>query len=75
VELAEEEPGVLWVAKSRDWPKLREKITAAGYRATAHGAPYQERVMFSVKARRNRLDTLSGAQRADAKPRSKPTVT
>ncbi|MCD2486527.1 hypothetical protein LRN66_14185, partial [Staphylococcus aureus] len=32
-ELAEHEPGVVWVAKQERWPELRRRIEALGWRA------------------------------------------
>ena len=47
-ELAEAEPGVVYVAKGESWPRLHTQIAASGYIATPHGALYQERVVFTV---------------------------
>ncbi len=52
VELAEHEAGVVWICKDIDWPHVRERIEASGYRATALGTPYQRRVMFRVDRQR-----------------------
>jgi len=48
VELAEHESGVVWVCKQQDWPLVRARIAALGYRAELLGTPYQHRVMFEV---------------------------
>lgn len=48
VELAEREPGVVWICKQGYWPMLQARINASGYRATRLGTPYQKRVMFRV---------------------------
>lgn len=47
-ELAESEPGVLWICKQERWSEVQRRIAALGYRATALGTPYQRRVMFRV---------------------------
>ncbi len=48
VELAEHEPGVVWICKEDYWRRLKARIDTSGYRATALGTPYQGRVMFRV---------------------------
>ena len=48
-ELAEHEPDVVWICKAPLWPLLQARIATLGYRATALGAPYRERVMFRVE--------------------------
>jgi 4-amino-4-deoxy-L-arabinose transferase-like glycosyltransferase len=53
-ELAEREPGVLWVARQDDWPAVQHAIAARGYDATVNGPPFDDRVMFSVAAARAR---------------------
>ena len=47
-ELAEHEPGVVWICKQALWPRLQERIAARGYRTTVLGTPYRERVIFTV---------------------------
>ncbi|HXH01202.1 MAG TPA: glycosyltransferase family 39 protein, partial [Xanthomonadaceae bacterium] len=47
-ELAEDEPGEIWICKQRDWPALRQGLAAHGYRALPLGAPYQRRMIFRV---------------------------
>ncbi len=47
-ELSEHEPGVVWICKQTQWLALRERIAAQHYRATALGAPYQQRIIFRV---------------------------
>ena len=47
-ELAEHEPGAVWVCKQGLWPQLQRRFAAQGYRAQALGAPYQRRVIFTV---------------------------
>lgn len=49
VELAEREPGVVWICKQALWPELQARIAARGYRATLLGTPYRERVMFTLE--------------------------
>jgi hypothetical protein len=48
VELAEHEPGVVWICKQEQWPVLQARIAASGYRASRLGTPYQKRIMFRV---------------------------
>ncbi|RDZ26478.1 ArnT family glycosyltransferase [Lysobacter silvisoli] len=48
-ELAEHEVSAVWVCKQALWPQLRARIAAAGYRATALGTPYEQRVIFEVE--------------------------
>lgn len=48
-ELVEDEPGALYIARESDWPTLDREITQAGYEVTVWGAPYQERILFSVR--------------------------
>ena len=52
VELSEHETGVVWICKDIDWPRVRERIEASGYRATPLGTPYQRRVLFRVDRQR-----------------------
>ena len=52
VELDEHEDGVVWICKQADWPRVRSRIDASGYRAVALGTPYQQRVMFRVEPSR-----------------------
>jgi 4-amino-4-deoxy-L-arabinose transferase-like glycosyltransferase len=44
-----EEPGMVFVTKQARWPRLRDRISTMGYRATALGTPYQRRVIFTVR--------------------------
>ena len=47
-ELAEGEPGAIWICKQDRWPHVQRRIAAMGYRATPLGTPYQGRMMFRV---------------------------
>ena len=47
-ELAEGEPGAIWICKQERWPDVQRRIAAMGYRAIPLGTPYQGRVMFRV---------------------------
>jgi len=47
-ELAEHEPNAVWICKQALWPQLQTRIAALGYRSTALGTPYQDRVIFNV---------------------------
>lgn len=58
-ELAEREPGVVWVCKQAHWPELRARIEALGWRATPLGTPYRQRVLF--RAVPNASETSAGA--------------
>lgn len=49
VELAEGEPGAVWICKQARWPEVRRRIEAMGYRATPLGTPYRQRVLFRVQ--------------------------
>ena len=51
IEISEaaSEPGAIYLVKQTQWPLLRHRITAMGYRATALGTPYQGRVIFKVR--------------------------
>lgn len=42
-------PRSVWVCRTHDWPRLRRRIAAAGYRAVALGAPHRGRVIFRVE--------------------------
>jgi hypothetical protein len=53
-ELAEHEPGAVWVCKQALWPQLQRRFAAQGYRAQALGAPYQRRVIFAVTPQESR---------------------
>lgn len=48
MELAEREPDVVWVCKQDAWPDLQRRIAALGYRARQAGAPYRDRILFTV---------------------------
>jgi len=48
-ELAEHEPDSVWVCKQARWPEIRDRIAAAGHRATPFGG-YRDRVFFRVDA-------------------------
>jgi len=47
-ELAEDVPGSVYVAKQERWDALRRRIENGSFRVTAHGTPYEGRVLFSV---------------------------
>jgi len=49
-ELAEtgKDPGVVWVTKQKNWPAVQRKAESLGYRATARGASFHGRVIFTV---------------------------
>ena len=46
-ELGEHEADAVWICKQATWPTIRQRIVAAGYRATAFGG-YRDRVFFRV---------------------------
>lgn len=48
-ELAEHEPGAIWICKQAMWPQLQARIAALGHHAVALGAPYERRVIFRVE--------------------------
>ena len=48
MELAEHEPGVVWLTPRQRFPEVRARIEALGYRAQPLGAPYRERVIFRI---------------------------
>jgi 4-amino-4-deoxy-L-arabinose transferase-like glycosyltransferase len=48
-ELGEHEPDSVWVCKQVRWPEIRDRIAAAGHRATPFGG-YRDRVFFRVDA-------------------------
>ena len=50
-ELAEHEPGAIWICKQGAWPQLRQRVAAQAYRAQVLGAPYQRRAVFRVTPR------------------------
>jgi 4-amino-4-deoxy-L-arabinose transferase-like glycosyltransferase len=47
-ELAEAEPGVVFVVQEKDWPAMERSIGALGYRPVRLGEPYRERIFFAV---------------------------
>jgi 4-amino-4-deoxy-L-arabinose transferase-like glycosyltransferase len=50
-ELDEHEGDALWIAKAGSWPRIRDRIHAAGYEATPLGTPWQGRMFFRVVRR------------------------
>ena len=42
------DPGVVWVTKQKNWPAVQRKAESLGYRATARGASFHGRVIFTV---------------------------
>lgn len=48
-ELAEHEPGVVWVCKQAAWPGVQARVVASGYRVEVLGGPYEGRVLFRVE--------------------------
>lgn len=52
MELAEHEPGVVWICKEDAWPALRARIAALGYEARQDGTPYRDRIVFTVAPKR-----------------------
>jgi hypothetical protein len=50
-ELAESEPGVVYVTQDKHWPSVQRRINALGYRAVQLGEPYRNRVLFIVDDR------------------------
>ena len=51
-ELAEAEPGVVFVVPEKHWPAVERSIGALGYRLVRLGEPYRERIFFAVAANR-----------------------
>jgi hypothetical protein len=47
-ELAEAEPGVVFVVQEKDWPAMERSIGTLGYRLARLGEPYRERIFFAV---------------------------
>ena len=47
-ELAEAEPGVVFVVPEKHWPAVERSIGALGYRLVRLGEPYRERIFFAV---------------------------
>jgi 4-amino-4-deoxy-L-arabinose transferase-like glycosyltransferase len=47
-ELAEAEPGVVFVVQEKDWLAMERSIGALGYRLVRLGEPYRERIFFAV---------------------------
>jgi len=47
-ELAEAEPGVVFVVPEKHWPAVERSIRALGYRLVRLGEPYRERIFFAV---------------------------
>jgi hypothetical protein len=47
-ELAERESGVVYITKQAQWPQVAERIRAQGYVIEPLGAPYRERILFTV---------------------------
>ncbi|MBB5209252.1 glycosyltransferase family 39 protein [Chiayiivirga flava] len=54
LELSEEDPGAIWIARQERWDDIRQRIAARGYRAVARGTPFQGRVVFDVEPRPGR---------------------
>ena len=50
-ELAEAEPGVVYVTQAKHWPALERSINALGYQAVLLGEPYRTRIFFTIAAR------------------------
>lgn len=48
-ELADLEPNMVWICKQDYWPALQKRIADKGFRATALGTPYQQRIIFEVE--------------------------
>lgn len=48
-ELSEREPNTLWICKEALFPEVKAKAGALGYRVTQLGAPYKDRVFFTIK--------------------------
>ena len=42
---------MVFVCKEARWPEIRRDIEARGYRVTAFGAPFEERVIFGIEPR------------------------
>lgn len=49
-ELAEAEPGVVYVTQAKHWPVLERGIDALGYQPVLLGQPYRNRIFFTIKA-------------------------
>ena len=47
-ELAEAEPGVVYVTQEKHWPTLERDIKALGYRHVLLGEPYRNRILFTI---------------------------
>jgi hypothetical protein len=47
-ELAEAEPGVVFVVQEKDWRRWSAASGALGYRLARLGEPYRERIFFAV---------------------------
>jgi 4-amino-4-deoxy-L-arabinose transferase-like glycosyltransferase len=50
-ELAEAEPGVVYVTQAKHWPALERSIDALGYQSVLLGEPYRTRIFFTIAAR------------------------
>lgn len=48
-ELAEHESDIIWITKQENFPRIRARIEAQGYRVLPQGTPYQRRVIFRVE--------------------------
>ena len=49
-ELAEAEPGVVYVTQEKHWPALERSIVAHGYHTVVLGDPYRNRIFFTITA-------------------------
>lgn len=47
-ELAEAEPGVVYVTQEKHWPSLEQRLHSLGYPHARLGEPYRRRVFFTV---------------------------
>ncbi len=47
-ELAEDEPGVVYITKQTRWREVRDAIEAHGYRTEIRGTPFYGRVIFTL---------------------------
>ncbi len=50
-ELAEAEPGVVYVTQEKHWPALERSINALGYQHVLLGEPYRNRIFFTIAVR------------------------
>lgn len=47
-ELAEAEPGVVYVTQAKHWPALERSIHTLGYQPVLLGEPYRNRIFFAI---------------------------